>query len=35
LVDTERVELSSLGCRPRILPLNDAPSLTARAVWGI
>ena len=31
LVDTERIELSSSGCRPEILPLNDAPT-AARAV---
>lgn len=26
VVDAERIELSSTGCRPVILPLNDAPA---------
>jgi hypothetical protein len=25
LVEMERIELSSAGCRPAVLPLNDIP----------
>ena len=33
LVETERIELSSAGCRPAVLPLNDVPMVGQAIVF--